>query len=360
LYKKVEIESFRGINNLIIDDFKRVNLFVGRNNCGKTTILEALFILINPSNPQLPVNTNKFRGHNLIDETSWRLLFRDLNTDSTIKLSAELDDQNERRSLNITPDIRSTPSSIETTILKEAIDIKDSYSGVSPVIDGLILACSLMKDEYNEPKKIESKIFASGAGLEISIPRGHKEYLQGVFINPNTIFKDIGKRFSDIQIKKKMPRIIKILRKIEPSLEGLSLGSESIIYCDIGLDRLVPINIMGDGIHRILAIILAISDTPDGIVLIDEIENGLYYTSQEILWDAVFESAKEFNVQVFATTHSIECINAFSRAYSRYSLAHEDDDIRLYRIERKDDRFRVVSYNNEILEASLDSRWEVR
>jgi hypothetical protein len=198
------------------------------------------------------------------------LLFRDLNVDSTIKLSTELDDQNERRSLMITPDIRSTQSSIETTILKEAIDIKDGHSGLSPVMDGLILEYSLTKDEYNEPEKIESKIFASGAGLEISIPKDYKEYLQGVFINSNTIFNDIGKRFGDIQIKKEMSRIVKILRKIEPSLEGLSLGSESIIYCDIGLDGLVPINIMGDGIYRILAIILAISDTQDGIVLIHD------------------------------------------------------------------------------------------
>ncbi len=109
---------------------------------------------------------------------------------------------------------------------------------------------------------------------------------------------------------------------------------------------------------RLVSIILAILDAQDGIVLIDEIENGLHHLSQEILWDAIFESAKEFNVQIFAATHSMECVEAFSSSYSR--IGKNNDDIRLYRIERKGDDCRVVSYDHSVLEASLDSGWEVR
>lgn len=96
---------------------------------------------------------------------------------------------------------------------------------------------------------------------------------------------------------------------------------------------------MGDGMFRLLSIILAISDT----------ENGFHHSSQEILWNAIFESAKEFNVQVFATTHSIECVKAFSSSYSQ--LVENTDNIRL---------FRILSYDHNTLEASLDSGWEVR
>ncbi|MFQ6120357.1 MAG: ATP/GTP-binding protein [Methanosarcinales archaeon] len=109
---------------------------------------------------------------------------------------------------------------------------------------------------------------------------------------------------------------------------------------------------------RLLSIILAISDTQNGIVLIDEIENGFHPSSQEILWNAIFKSAKEFNVQIFATTHSMECVEAFSSSYSK--ISQNNDDIRLYRIERKDDDFRAVSYDHRTLEASLESEWEVR
>ncbi|MEA1866345.1 MAG: ATPase, partial [Euryarchaeota archaeon] len=67
---------------------------------------------------------------------------------------------------------------------------------------------------------------------------------------------------------------------------------------------------------------------------------------------------KEFNVQIFATTHSIECVKAFSSSYTQ--TGKNNDDVRLYRIERKDGDFRVVSYDHDVLEASLDSGWEVR
>ncbi len=96
----------------------------------------------------------------------------------------------------------------------------------------------------------------------------------------------------------------------------------------------------------------------NGIVLIDEIENGLRYSSQEILWKAVFAAAKEFNVQIFATTHSIECVRAFSSSYSQQEK--DKDEIKLFRIEKNDDNFKVVSYDHGILEASLERNWEVR
>lgn len=242
----------------------------------------------------------------------------------------------------------------KTTIDKEGI--KDSYSGLSTVIDGLILEYSL-KGKNKKSRKITTSINRTDAGIEVKPPKDYKEHLRGVFINAKTS-SDMSTRFNNIQITKRTDKIIKILSQIEPSLQNISLGSDGIIYCDIGLDRLMPINIMGDGMHRLLSIILAISDTEDGIVLIDEIENGFHYSAQEILWNAILKSAKEFNVQIFATTHSIECIKAFSSSYAK--IVQNNDDIRLYRIERKDDDFKAVTYDHKTLEASLDSDWEVR
>jgi len=93
-------------------------------------------------------------------------------------------------------------------------------------------------------------------------------------------------------------------------------------------------------------------------ISIDEIENGFHYSSQEILWNAIINSAKEFNVQIFATTHSLECVKAYSSALSR--LYPQEDDLRLFRIERRKDNFDVICYDNTLLESSLDSNWEVR
>ena len=359
MYKKLTINGFRGIKHLEVEDFRQVNLFVGKNNCGKTTVLESLFLLTGPTNPQLPLKINTLRDFNIVDENSWSVFFNRLDINSNIKLSGELGKPREGRNLAIKPNMKSATLS-RTTTDKELIDIRGSYTGLAPVMNGLILDYSFVKGRAKKSKKpLTAKVIATGTGIEFKMPKGYEETLRGVFINAKTISGDMGTRFNDIQIRKQTDRIVKVLRQIEPSLVDLSLGTDGIVYCDIGLDRLLPLNVMGDGMFRLVSIILAILDAQDGIVLIDEIENGFHYSSQEILWDAIFESAKEFNVQIFATTHSIECTEAFSSSYSRI-VQNNDDIARLYRIEREDDDFRVVSYDHNILEASLDSGWEVR
>jgi AAA15 family ATPase/GTPase len=367
MYKEVTIEDFRGIKHLTIEDFRQVNLFAGKNNCGKTTILEGLFLLTGPTNPALPLRINTFREIIKIDENSWRLIFNKLDENATIELSGELEKTKEKRNLRIKPNMKSVSTLSKTRIDEERYDAslnlipdsKDSYSELSPAIDGLILEYFQINGEDKEQKRVTATIVMKDTGIEVNRPADYKEPLRGVFINAKTIFgAAMGTRFDNIQITKRTDRIIKLLRRIEPSLVNLSVGTDGIIYCDIGLDRLIPVNVMGDGMFRLLSIILAISDTQDGIVLIDEIENGFHYSSQEILWDAIFQSAKEFNVQIFATTHSIECVRAFCSSYSQQ--VQNSDTIRLYRIERKEDDFKVVRYDHKTLEASLDSDWEVR
>lgn len=358
MYKDITIKKLRGISGLKIEDFRSVNLFVGKNNCGKSTILEALFLLTGPTNAELPLKINSFRNFNIIDENSWRLLFNKLIVDSSIEISGGLMRPREKRRLVIKPSIKSVAITEKIMVDKKVVDIKDSYSGLTTAIDGLKLEYSLTKNNKKTAKKIITRVLTSGPGIRLEIPKDYAEPLNGVFISPATISGDIGARFNNVQVRKQTGEIIEILRQIEPLLDDLSLGADGIIYCDIGLDRLMPVNVMGDGMFRILSIILAISDTKNGVVLIDEIENGFHHSSQGVLWDAIFRSAVEFNVQIFATTHSIECVKAFNSSYSR--LGKEDDGIRLYRIEKKGDDLDVISYNDKTLEASLDSDWEVR
>lgn len=357
MYKKVIIKNFRGIKHLEIDDLRQINLFVGKNNCGKTSILEALFLLTGPTNAGLPLKINAFRNLTIVDENSWRVIFNKLDADSTINILGEIG--NERRELKISPDKRSVFAVPQTTIDKGVLDIKSSYSSQSYAIDGLVLEYTRYKNKKSQ--KIATSIIADGTGIKIKQPQKYKELLRAVFINPRTIFSpgDMAKRFSDILIRKREDRIIKVLRQIEPSLKNLSLGAGDIIYCDIGLNRRMPLNVMGDGIVRLLSIILTISDTENGIVLIDEIENGFHYTSQGILWNAIFAAAKEYNVQIFATTHSMECVKAFSSSY--YSLYGENEDkIRLFRIEKNGDSLKTISYDHRTLKVSLERGWEVR
>lgn len=75
---------------------------------------------------------------------------------------------------------------------------------------------------------------------------------------------------------------------------------------------------MGDGITRLFHIILALVNAKNGVLLVDEFENGLHWSVQEKVWETVFQLAERLDVQVFATTHSRDCVQAFQAAWERY------------------------------------------
>lgn len=107
--------------------------------------------------------------------------------------------------------------------------------------------------------------------------------------------------------------IVNALQVVEPRLRSLRvqiMGGVPLIYGDIGAKRLIPFPLMGDGMSRLLGIALAMTDAQDGILLIDEIENGIHHSVMPELWKTVADLAERYNAQIFATTHSIECVLA--------------------------------------------------
>lgn len=120
-------------------------------------------------------------------------------------------------------------------------------------------------------------------------------------------------------------------------------------------DNLVKLTSLGDGINRYIAIICAIWASKDGFLFIDEIENGIHYTNYEKLWKIIFEASKQANCQVFTTTHSIECIEAFNK------INQNDDGIYLefYR-NQKNGLIQVKERDNEQLEYALEHNSEIR
>ncbi|MCX6022329.1 MAG: AAA family ATPase, partial [Chloroflexi bacterium] len=101
---------------------------------------------------------------------------------------------------------------------------------------------------------------------------------------------------------------------------------------------------------------LAIASARDGIVLIDEIENGFHYSIMPKVWQAIASFSRQFNVQVFATTHSYECIQAAHEAFEADSVY----DFRLHRLERVKGKIKAITYSQGALNASLEADWEVR
>ena len=129
-----------------------------------------------------------------------------------------------------------------------------------------------------------------------------------------------------------------------------------MLHGDVGLDRLLPLPLMGDGTARLASLLLAIGSAERGMVLIDEIENGLHHSAVDKVWRLIDDATRRFNVQVFATTHSLECVKSAYRAFSETM----DRPFRLHRLERSEESIRVITYDWESFEGAMAGELEVR
>ena len=120
--------------------------------------------------------------------------------------------------------------------------------------------------------------------------------------------------------------------------------------------RKIPLALVGEGLTRVLLLSLAIARASPGIALIDEIENGLHYSVLVDVWRAIAEAARRLDVQVFATTHSWECIRTAHEAFSQDGPY----DLRLHRLDRIDGNVQAVTYDQETLGTSVEMAMEVR
>ena len=158
---------------------------------------------------------------------------------------------------------------------------------------------------------------------------------------------------------------LQMLRIIEPKILDLAFltqNKQRTPYVRLAnVKERTPLHSMGDGIFRLLQIILKVLKARDGFLLIDEFENGLHYSVQPEVWRLIFELAKRYNIQVFATTHSWDCIESFAK------VAKEREDLegvlfRMGRSVRKSDNGKIIAteFNEDELYNLTKDNIEVR
>lgn len=353
MFKSIKIKNLRAITELEINNLGQVNLLVGQNNCGKTTILEALFFLTGATNPRLPLTANSLRGFPFLGGELWSTFFHNRKMVTSIEIYGVTRDSLEEHHLVISPrhEGRQETKSISSNFV--SLEAERTESGTPFVPTGLELKYVKSKDPA---KEVLTRVFEKGKDILFEgVPE--VPLLRGYYMNPSTLLSDVKDRFGEAQRKKRLPQLIAFLKEIDPNISDLRLNEIGLLEADIGLSGLIPVNLMGGGIGKFLSVALGMLVYQDGIVLIDEVDNGLYYSAQQKLWEAILNWAHELNVQVFATTHSWECIRAFNACAESTLFGSE---AKLYRIERKDEEFRAVEYAKDILAESLDSNWEIR
>lgn len=360
LLQSISIRNFRCFEQLKVDSLARVNLIAGKNSVGKTALLEAIFLLIGAENLELILKISQFRGINELKgelvsvlELLWAPLFKDLDTRRKVSISSILRSGKEQR-----VELSVTPATSQTVRLNNG-EQQDSLlrTGLSQnaVLTQTFVDASGKKNTFQmRPVRGELLIEPTpsppqnmGYFLSSRSPVGQEE-------SANLLGRLVrSKRVDDLDL-------VRILREtVEPRLRQLEVipgAGASLIYGDIGLDQMIPLSLMGDGMSRVAGILLRIASASGGVVLIDEVENGLHHSIIEDVWSVIDKAARLFNTQVIATTHSYECISQAHRAFSK----SDDYDFRLHRLDRVGENIEAIAYDQESLEAALESDFEVR
>ena len=173
-----------------------------------------------------------------------------------------------------------------------------------------------------------------------------------------------GILWDKITLSDKEDYVIEALKIIEDNLEKIafikedtSRGERRVTAKVKNNVERVPLKSMGDGINRVLSIALGLVNSDNGYLLVDEFENGLHYSVQEKLWEIVFDLAIKLNVQVFATTHSEDCITAFSTVTNLKKYKNLGS---LIRLEKVTTGIKVVDFQSDELRIANENDIDLR
>ena len=149
--------------------------------------------------------------------------------------------------------------------------------------------------------------------------------------------ENLANRLEKIFVEKRKGEIIEILQLVDPSIKDIMIGRKNMIYVDVGFDKYIPINIEGDGPNRLLNIITNLYHNKDGILFIDEIENGFHYKLLGTAWKAIMKAATRFNVQLFITTHNVEVLQQLNLSLEEPIFQSYRNEVSAYSLIKKSD-----------------------
>lgn len=370
---KLSIEGFRGIQSLVLPQLGRVALLAGENGVGKTTVLDAVRLYAARGDSRVLMNLLNAREEFVAgaDEQGEKVLYPDLGS-----LFHNTDEVHELLPIRI----RAGSDEFDLSVRLGEPDEQASLPGLG-----------LWEDE--EPKVLEVFIGKSSRTVRAAGPvffhdrTGARRPIRGVQrlrqSAPSTSpwptpieYESLGPGLLDNEQLARLWDAVTLTDGEDLAIEALSLvmgedivrlnviGDDTASYRQRGRRAVaklrshsapVPLKRLGDGANRLLAIALALANSRDGILLVDEVENGIHYSLQTDLWRMVFRAAEAANVQVIAATHSWDCIAGFAAAAVECGAIGT-----LFRLERFGGELHGVLYSEENLEVAARQRIEVR
>ncbi len=361
----LSIKEFRGIKDLSISRLGRVTLFAGKNGVGKTTLLDA--VRIYAARGRYPVLTDILRNReeltDTIDEdgeemlmTNFEALFHGWHSSSDARIS-------------IGPMSRTGQLHIRTAPLsqKEAMRWRKHISEPLSDDDLKMLKVEFQGSTRDIPvflslfsRRVVGRVwddesdFPPETGCQSLGPSLLSNMAMARFWDKAALTDDETRAVQALNLifDNKVERVA----VIGDDRRSHSLYGRRVVVKRAGQDRPVPLKSLGDGAVRLFGVALALANSRDGFLVIDEAENGIHYSVQRDFWKMVLRTAHENNVQVFATTHGWDCVAGFAQA------ATDIDEVEgvLIRLEEDGSRIRAVEYSEDDLKTAAEQGIEVR
>lgn len=356
MYKSIRVKRLRGFQDLSVDDLGQINLIAGTNNVGKTALLEAVFMHSGPTNPMLPLSIGTFRGMNVAYKlppsgpSPWDSLFHNFDLEQPIEISSK-DREGRCRTLRL----KRVTGPVATISTEDAASDASRASAGTTGSHGWALSL----ETEQEGKTATYQIVLSEKGAVVADHPAPPFPTVFVFFQKSLADQTVS-RFSELTTQRRSDPLINVMKLIEPRIENLIVAAPAgtpTLWADLdGLSALLPVEALGDGVCRALTIAAAIGACPEGVVLIDEVGVGIHHSKLGPFWDAIVRLALDLDVQLFATTHSHECLVAALTATRRLL---PDDIFRLHRLDRVGGRVEAVTYDSESLDAAVAADIEV-
>ena len=367
--KNVQIDRFRGIRKLRLDELNHVNLIVGDNNSGKTSILEALLLLRNPAALSNVLRVARQRelavssGHVTVYE-SFMYIFPQYDQNLEIKLSALRSDGHvvfrlrgeQKQILLDETEIRKTqrkPFLMDGVngIPNEAITNMEAGAFVGSI------DCSIGDKQYSEPVNLHE--YSRVSGMEIG-----KDMLDMVYLSPVDHFS--GSIISSIIRNDDYKAIcLRVIQLFDPDIQDLMIlknerTNRPVEYINHRVLGKMPVSTYGDGIKKVLLLANAIAQAAGGVLLIDEVETSIHAHYYDDIFRFLLKACLQYDVQVFITTHNLEALDALL-ATQDYHEQQTRDDISVITLRKGEGRtYSRVMAGREAYQNREDFDFEVR
>jgi hypothetical protein len=354
MIERIAIQNFRCFSELEVSGLKRMNVIVGGNSSGKSAFLEALFMCAGAAAPNVAFQLRAFRqlGAQIqvqydpaAYESLWQDLFHWMDRNKTISIVATGNSGDSRvlRVFYIATTTQTLPFGQQT------------IGGGGGLLPQIVFE---WQRASNPPIEVKPKLTAQGLQIEGASVDHFPIALFGLHVADPP--EDNAKRFSELSKAGRVQPVIDAMKAEYPFVESLSIeynnGIGMVFASLVGRKEKLPVGLISDGVNKLLSVLLAIATFPEGMILIDEFESGFYYKRLPSIWEAVYAFARFNEVQVFATTHSHECLHALLPALQKN--AH---DFCMLRAERSSPNASTIArFEGDDLLSALSKDGEIR